>query len=159
MCKSFLFAFFAFVLTVLVSPETLADEPHEVWLKALVGTWTWEDEERGKVTVTFTPQAEGKCVLGMGKDGRGSFVAIIGWAAESNSLTDTGFHSNGGNGRIVYDKVTPTTLQGIRTGAGPGGEPLPEAKFHVVRDGSTLTVNATDASGETTTVTTKAANE
>ena len=137
-------------LTGTVSQNVLADEPHEVWLKAIEGTWTWDDDVRGKVTVTFKPNAKGKCMVGRGKDKTGSFVAIIGWEPWNSSLTDTGFHSSGGGSRIVYDEVTETTLKGVRRGAGPGGEPQPESKFHVVRDGNTVTVTATDANGETT---------
>ena len=128
----------------------IRDRPHEVWLKAIEGTWTWNDDDRGRVTVTFKPHAEGECVVGVGKDGNGSFVTIIGWEAWSKSLTDTGFHSSGGGGRIVYDEVTETTLKGVRTGAGPGGEPQPESNFHVVRDGNLVTVTATDANGKMT---------
>jgi hypothetical protein len=137
-------------LTGTVAQNVLAEQPHEVWLKAIVGTWTRDDDDRGTVTVTFKPHAEGKCVVGMGKDDRGSFVSIIGWEAWGKSLTDTGFNSNGGGGRIVYDQITATTLKGVSRGAGPGGEPRPESKFHVVRDGNTVTVTATDSNGKTT---------
>lgn len=133
-----------------VSGKAIAEAPHEVWLKAIEGTWTWNDHDRGEVTVTFKPRAKGKCVVGTGKDNDGSFVSIIGWEPWSKSLTDTSFHSNGGGGRIVYDEVTETTLKGLRTGAGPNGEPQPALKFHVIRDGNTVTVTATDANGETT---------
>jgi len=134
-----------------LSQNGLADEPHDVWLKAIEGTWTRNDDVRGKVTVTFKPHAEGKCMVGMGKDDTGTFVTIIGWEAGIKSLTDTSFHSNGGGGRIVYNEVTATTLKGVRKGAGPGGEPQPESKFHVVRQGNTVTVTTTDSKGESTT--------
>jgi hypothetical protein len=160
MFRPCLFVLASCAVIVTFSERVIADEPHEVWLKAIEGTWTWDDDERGKVTVTFKPRAEGKCVVGTGKDANGSFVTIIGWEAWSKSLTDTGFHSSGGCGRIVYDQITETTLKGVSKGAGPGGEPQPEAKFHVVRDGNTVTVTATDANGETTrSVLTKVVNK
>ena len=150
MFRPCLFLLVTCVMTGTFSQNVLADEPHEVWLKAIEGTWTWNDDVRGKVSVTFKPHAEGKCVVGMGKDDTGSFVSIIGWEAWSKSLTDTAFNSNGGGGRIVYSDVTATTLKGVSAGAGAGGEPRPESKFHVVRDGNTVTVTATDSNGETT---------
>lgn len=132
------------------SQPAYADEPHEVWLKEIEGTWTWNDDVRGKVTTTLKLHAGGKCMVGTGKDDTGAFHTIIGWEAWSKSLTDTGFHSNGGGSRIVYNKVTDTELEGVRTGAGPDGRPLPEVKLHVVREGNTVTVTATEANGETT---------
>lgn len=128
----------------------LAGEPHEAWLKALPGTWTSNLADRGKVTVTFKASAEGKCVTGTGSDKNGSFATIIGWEAWSKSLTDTGFNSSGGGVRLVYNVVTETTLKGVRKGAGPGGEPLPEAKVLVVRNGNTITITDTDADGNKT---------
>ena len=152
MFKSCLLVLLALAVTGTLSTEGLSDEPHEVWLKALEGTWTWQDDEtgRGKIVVTLAPQAGGKCVVGMGKDATGTFVAIIGWEAGIKSLTDTSFHSNGGSGRIVYDVVTNTELKGTRTGTGPDGEPQPDAKFHVVRKGNVATVTVT-SNGESKT--------
>src|SRR6056297_2066048 len=93
-----------FITTVFVAGSlphfTIAEEPHEVWLKYIEGTWTWNDEDRGKVTIDSELHADGKCVLSKGKDETGTFVAIIGWEAGTKTLTDTGFHSNGGSGRI-----------------------------------------------------------
>ncbi|MCR9296985.1 MAG: hypothetical protein NXI32_30140 [bacterium] len=88
-----------------------AAESHEDWLKFIEGTWTWDDEVRGKVTITFEFKADGKCVVGMGKDDTGTFVSIIGWEAATKSFTDTSFHSNGGGGRIVYNKVNRDELE------------------------------------------------
>ena len=148
MLKPHMFTLIALATTVVSSHNISADEPHEVWLKTIEGTWTWKDHVRGNVMVTFKPHATGKCVIGMGEDDLGTFATIIGWEAGTKSLTDTGFHSHGGSGRIVYNEVTATTLKGVRKGAGPGGEPQPDSKFHVVRKGNTVTVTVTDSEGE-----------
>lgn len=133
------------------SQHSFAAEPHEVWLQALVGTWTWKDSVRGDVTVTFQRHDDAACLVGTGKDETGSFVAIVGWEAATKSLTDTGFHSNGGNARIVYNDVAEATLKGVQKSSGPGGKPQLDSTFQVVRKGDTLTVTTTDSKGESST--------
>jgi hypothetical protein len=132
-----------------------AAEPHEDWLKFIEGTWTWDDEVRGNVTITFESQADGKCVIGIGKDNTGTFASIIGWEAATKTLTDTSFHSTGGGGRIVYTKVEHNELEGTAIGAGPGGEPQPESRIKVTRMENSVKVTRTDSSGKETTDTLK----
>lgn len=151
MFKASLLLTVAGALTVCLPQVGISEEPHEVWLKAVEGTWTWKDEVRGEVTLTFKSDAQGRCLVGRGKDDTGTFVVIVGWEPAIKALTDTGFHSNGGGSRIIYDQVTATTLKGVNRGAGPGGVPRPESKVHVVRDGNKITVTATDPEGKTTT--------
>ncbi|MEM8672090.1 MAG: hypothetical protein AAGG48_31530 [Planctomycetota bacterium] len=146
------------VFTGIHSQRAQAAQPQEVWLKAIEGTWTWRDDERGDVTVTFTSHAEGKGMVGVGKDDNGSFVSIIGWEPWDNVLTDTGFHSSGSGGRIVYNEVTDTTLKGTRKGTDADGNKQPDLQFDVVRKGNKVTVTTTNDKRVTkTSVLTKAA--
>ncbi len=66
-------AIVVFMLAGVRTARVVGDEPHVNWLKFIEGTWTWDDDERGKVTVTFKPESGGKCMLGTGKDKTGTF--------------------------------------------------------------------------------------
>lgn len=147
-----------------VCQSGLAEQPHEFWLKALEGTWTANEDGRGKVTVSFKSEAGGKCLVGKGTDKNGAFITVIGWetwdvAPEGHTkkqLRWTTYHSNGGGGRTSF--VIPlayglkehwehpywkTRMQGPRWTAGPGGEFQLPSTATVFWEGNTFTVSTT----------------
>lgn len=142
----------AFIFVAITSPAS-AQEPHEAWWKYLQGEWSYENSESSG-TVVYRYAVKKNAVVARFQDADGDIsIELLGWDAATNTVSATGFGSDGGSWRIEFTKLTAESGEGkMRTVSDDGS--CVEAQFKIKQTGENSfewTSSGTDSDGNTVT--------
>ena len=117
----------------IVGSSATANEPHEAWMRLVVGKWSAEGTDGRKWQVELKPVLDGKAatVAVENSDGTSGY-GLIGWEPDTKSLVETGYGSDGGYWKLTYASVTDNELKGRRVSSNADGT-KEEGDWHVWR--------------------------
>ena len=124
--------------TCLISTSVHGADPHDTWMKLIVGKWSAEGTDGRKWEVEVKPLLDGKALtVAVANDDGTSGAGLIGWEPDTKKFVETGYGSDGGYWHLTYTSVTDDELRGQRTALMADGTKQ-IGNWHVWREGDDI---------------------
>ncbi|MBB75235.1 MAG: hypothetical protein CMJ75_12065 [Planctomycetaceae bacterium] len=105
----------------LLTPEIVAAELHKDWLKHLAGVWSSKDSMGTTGESKADLRLDGNLVVSKGKNSLGlEVMTVTAWEPDKQALVMTSYDNSGMYFRIIFNKITATSITGAQTGQAEG---------------------------------------
>ena len=110
-----------FLTSAALTPDLVAAELHQDWLKHLAGIWTSKDSMGTTGESKADLRLDGNLVVAKGKNSLGlEIVTVTAWEPDKQAIVMTSYDNTGMYFRITFTKITEQSMTGTQTGQAEG---------------------------------------